>query len=843
MSLRVSSTLFAAAALSTALIPAPADLPAAQAAPSTERPRIVFQLRASGDVADAGRVVAERLGVPSWRPGHLDALFARRPPAPGRVDLERVYVAELPPGVTAERAAALLAADPLVAYAQVDFVHETHAPPGDPFYYTAGSWGQPYDDLWALKRVNGGLAMELSRGQGAIVAVVDSGVDWTHRDLGPNIWVNPEELDGGGGPGNGFPQDTIGWDFVSNDNDPRDEFGHGSHAAGVAAAAGDGYGTVGAAPRAQIMAVRAVNGAGAARSSTLAQGIVYAADNGADVILVSSGCVARCPSDPVVESAVRHAFARQAIVVTSAGNRGDDVAFYSPQNMTNPKPIVVGATNEQDQRASGSNIGALLDLTAPGGGTNTPPPAVQPTSNILSVASTVCSPLVCAPAFIVPYAGGGPDRFLRRAGTSMAAAFVAGAVAQILGEDPRLELEDVRARLFGNATDRGPAGWDAGFGWGRLDALASVGDLRRYAIARVAVPASGQVVHGVVRVAGTAAARDLARFEVSVGQGASPSAWSTAGVVAVPKPTAFGELAHWDTTGLAAGAWTIRLVVEDGVLGAREHRRTVTVSPSVGQPLLVVDVDSERGGAGSVQASPPGAFCDGVPASTQTCSYPLATGTTVTLSPVAGDLSHFAGWSGACSGTGACTVPVSEVRYVRATFHGPYRFGLEVQVGYHGQGGGYVDPPGLPCDAGDTCRFAYRRGTPITVFRFEGGPLDSWAWLEGPCEGSQTTLVMDQDHLCKAVTYQVDILNPVSVSAGNDVRAPLGTPATLNGYGFSQAQPLTFTWTDLTNNAFVSDEMQPSVTLAYGVHEMHLRVTDANGESNEDVMLLVVHEP
>ncbi len=848
MSLRVPSILLAAAALSTAMVPAPGEEPGAPAGARPERPRIVFQLRASAAVADAGRLVAERLGTPSWRPADIDALFARRPaaeagsPARGRVDLERMYASELPPGMTAERAAALLAADPRVAYAQVDFLHETHSPPGDPFYYSSGSWGQPYEDLWALRRVNGGLAMELSRGQGSIIAVVDSGVDWLHQDLIRNIWLNPEE-NGGGGPGNGFPQDFRGWDFVASDNDPKDEFGHGSHMAGVAAASDEGLGIVGAAPRARIMPVRAVNGAGAANSSTLAQGIVYAADNGAHVILVSSGCVARCPSDPVMESAVRHAFARRSIVVLSAGNRGDDVAFYSPQNMTNPKPIVVGATSELDQRASGSNTGDLLDLTAPGGGTNTPPPAAQPTLNILSVASSTCSPLVCNPAFIVPDPSGGPDRYLRRAGTSMAAAFVAGAVAQIIGEDPRVEVEDVRARLFGNAADRGPRGWDAGFGWGRLDALASVGDLRRYAIARIAVPASNQLVHGVVRIAGTAAARDLTRFEVSIGQGASPTVWSTAGVVPVPKPTAFGELAHWDTTGLA-GTWTIRLVVEDDVIGAREHRRTVTVSPSVAQPLLVVDVDSERGGEGSVQASPLGTFCDNVAAFTQTCSYPLMAGTTVTLSAVAGDLSHFAGWSGACSGTGACTVPVSQVRYVRATFHGPYRVGLEVLPGYHGQGAGYVDPPGRPCDTGETCRFAYRRGTPVTVFRFEGGPLDNWAWLEGPCEGSQTTLIMDQDHFCKAETFQVNHLNPVSAHAGPDQRVPMGTPVTLTGSGSSPAQPLTFEWTDLTNNnAFVSDELRPTVTLAYGVHELMLRVSDPNGESNSDTVLVVVHEP
>ena len=841
MSLALPSFVLTAAALSAA----PVDVPDAAASSQADRPQVVFQLRASAANADVGRLVAERLAVPGWRPARLGALFTRRPAtAPSSVragvDLERVFVSDLPHGVAADRAAALLAADPRVAYAQPDYLHETHSPPGDPFYYSAGSWGQPYDDMWALKRINGGLAMELSRGVGMIIAVVDSGVDYEHSELVSQRWINPEEQQLGGGPGNGFPDDFFGWDFVSSDNMPLDEFGHGTHMAGIVAAAENGAGMVGAAPRAQIMSVRAVNGAGAANSSTLAQGVVYAADNGAHMILLSSGCVSRCPSDPVLEGAVRHAFAKRAIVVVSAGNRGDDVAFYSPQNMTNPKPIVVSATTEIDQRASFSNYGDLMDLAAPGGGTNTPPPAAQPTANILSVASSTCSPLVCDPAVIVTSGG---VRYLRRSGSSQAAAFVAGVAAQILSEDPRLEPDSVRTRLLGGVTDRGPRGWDPALGWGRLDALASVGDLRRYAIARIAVPASGQTVNGVVRIAGTAAARELTQFEVSVGQGASPTTWTTTGVVPVERPTAFGELAHWDTTGLAAGPWTIRLTVEDDVLGVRENRRTVNVVSTSPQPLLVVDVESERGGAGTVQVAPLGEFCDGTGYMTKTCSYLPLSGTTVTLTPLPGDLSHFVGWSGACSGSGSCTVPVSAVRYVRATFHGPFLFGLEVMAGYHGQGAGQIVPPDVPCDTGQTCRFAYAKGTPITVFRFEGGPLDNWAWIEGPCNGTQTHLVMDQDYFCKAETFQVNHLNPVTVSAGYDQRAPLGTPVTLPGYAVSQAQPLTYTWTDLTNNILVSEELQPAVTLGYGVHELLFRATDANGEANEDKMLLVVHEP
>ena len=88
---------------------------------------------------------------------------------------------------------------------------------------------------------------------------------------------------------------------------PRDEFGHGTHMAGIIAAQADnGIGIAGVAPAVRLMAVRAISGAGQGRS-TIAAGIVYAADNGAQVITVSSGCVARCPSDPLVEQAVRHA--------------------------------------------------------------------------------------------------------------------------------------------------------------------------------------------------------------------------------------------------------------------------------------------------------------------------------------------------------------------------------------------------------------------------------------------------------------------------------------------------------------------------------------------------------
>ena len=450
-----------------------------------------------------------------------------------------------------------------------------------------------------------------------MVAVVDSGVDYYHPELSARTWANPEEA--GQGPSNGYPGDTMGWDFVANDNDPLDEFGHGTHMAGIIAAETDNeVGIAGVAPAARIMAVRAIGGAGKGTSSTIAAGIVYAADNGARVIVVSSGCITRCPSDPVVEQAVRHASAKDALVVISAGNRGDNLAWYSPQNMVDPRPIVVNATDELDRRESFGNVGDFLDLAAPGGGRNPATAVVDPVSNILSLAAGSCAPIVCIPSKLV---GSG---LLRRAGTSMSAAYVAGVAALVLGADPVGNATSARRKLFANAQDFGPGGYDPYFGWGRLTGLNTVADLRRFILARIMSPAGGATVSGLVRIVGAADARTFSRYEISVGAGAFPTTWQTTSLMPIGSSTAQGDLARWNTEGLAAGAWTIRLRVYDTVGGVREHRRTVNVTSAPPIPELVLDVASEGPGTGTVKADPPGAFCDGVPGSTQTCSYTRA---------------------------------------------------------------------------------------------------------------------------------------------------------------------------------------------------------------------------
>ena len=128
-------------------------------------------------------------------------------------------------------------------------------------------------------------------GQGVIVAVVDTGVDINHPDLMSQIWVNAGEIAGNGidDDGNGYVDDVHGWDFASNDNNPDDGNGHGTHVAGTIAADDNGIGATGVAPDATIMPVRVLGNNGSGSASSVAAGIRYAVNMGADIINLSLG--------------------------------------------------------------------------------------------------------------------------------------------------------------------------------------------------------------------------------------------------------------------------------------------------------------------------------------------------------------------------------------------------------------------------------------------------------------------------------------------------------------------------------------------------------------------------
>lgn len=154
-----------------------------------------------------------------------------------------------------------------------------------------------------------------------VIAIIDTGVDLTHPDLAPNLWTNPGEVDGEKGydnDHNGFKNDLHGWDFINNTANVRDYNMHGTHVAGIAAAANNGIGIVGANPRALIMPVSVMQSDGTGDVATIVKGINYAVQNGATVLNLSLGTYANARA---LRQALENAY-QTAVIVAAAGNDG-----------------------------------------------------------------------------------------------------------------------------------------------------------------------------------------------------------------------------------------------------------------------------------------------------------------------------------------------------------------------------------------------------------------------------------------------------------------------------------------------------------------------------------------
>ena len=154
-----------------------------------------------------------------------------------------------------------------------------------------------------------------------VIAIIDTGVDMTHPDLVDNLWTNQAEADGESGydnDGNGFASDVHGWDFVNNTPNIRDNNMHGTHVAGIAAAANNGIGIVGANPLALIMPITVMQSDGTGDIATIVKGIDYAVANGATVLNLSLGTYA---NSLALRQALERAY-QNAVIVAAAGNDG-----------------------------------------------------------------------------------------------------------------------------------------------------------------------------------------------------------------------------------------------------------------------------------------------------------------------------------------------------------------------------------------------------------------------------------------------------------------------------------------------------------------------------------------
>lgn len=373
------------------------------------------------ELADAGVGGATVTSVARADIPQLDAVIVSVPAAEAAAIRRELAAADGVRYVEVEGRARMLE-DPAVEPAPTDAGPAPEAVPTTDSGEPAGPPDEPAwvaDDpllprQWALTRLGAASAWQLTRGTGALIAVVDTGVDASHPDLAGRV--------------------QMGRDFVDGDDDSSDVQGHGTHVAGIAgASAGDGYGIAGMAPASTILAVRVLDAQGGGDYSWVASGIVHAADRGADVINLSLG---GGTSSELLRSAVDYASAKGAVVTCASGNEAATQLGF-PARYANC--VAIGATTSADVRAAFSNTGVGLDFAAPG----------------QAILSTVM-----------------PATHQSWSGTSMAAPYASGVAALLASQG--LSRTQVLAAMRATSHDLGSPGWDVQFGAGRLDAAAAV---------------------------------------------------------------------------------------------------------------------------------------------------------------------------------------------------------------------------------------------------------------------------------------------------------------------------------------------------------------------------------
>lgn len=327
-----------------------------------------------------------------------------------------------------------------VRYAEPNHRYELLAAPNDTYF--GDEWGlhQPNDfDIDAPE------AWNVTTGSNAVtVAVVDSGVEYTHPDLVDNVWANPLEVaNGSDDDGNGLVDDLRGWDFYSNDNVPLDLEGHGTHVAGTIGATGNnGIGVTGVNWRVKLIPLRVGNAT--LSDSAIVEAFVYACAKGAKIVNGSFGG----PYSQAIHDAI--AACPSALFVFAAGNDGDDndrfVVHSHPCEDGSPNVLCVAASNASDGLADFSNYGlTTVDLAAPGE----------------DIASTF-------PTTIAPY------DYAYASGTSMAAPHVAGAAALVLANRPTLTPQELKNALL-LSVDAKPAFAGRVVTGGRLNVATALG--------------------------------------------------------------------------------------------------------------------------------------------------------------------------------------------------------------------------------------------------------------------------------------------------------------------------------------------------------------------------------
>ena len=292
-----------------------------------------------------------------------------------------------------------------VEYAEEDFPATSFVTPNDP----------EYANQWGLTKIDAANGWEVSRGADTVtIAIVDTGIKYNHPDLQGKIdkSVNCTQTN--------CPL------YQSTDPD-----GHGTHVAGIAASLTDNnLGVAGVAWNTKLMSVKVLDDNGRGYYSWISNGIIWAADNGADVINLSLGGTSYSST---LENAVNYAWNNGVIIAAAAGNSGSSQATYPAYHQ---KVIAVGATDNNDARANFSNYGSWVDVAAPG----------------VSIYST--------------YKNG----YAYLSGTSMSTPFVTGLAALVKSQNPGFSNTEIRNRIETSSVKLSGSNWI----YGRIDICAAL---------------------------------------------------------------------------------------------------------------------------------------------------------------------------------------------------------------------------------------------------------------------------------------------------------------------------------------------------------------------------------
>ncbi|HAR63881.1 MAG: hypothetical protein DKM50_11355 [Candidatus Margulisiibacteriota bacterium] len=281
-----------------------------------------------------------------------------------------------------------------------------------------------------------------------IVAVLDTGVDYTHNDLKSNVWINKNEIPNNSidDDVNGYVDDYNGYDFYNytrsgGDHNPLDEYGHGTHVSGIVLRTADNAIAITGTPsNVRIMPVKFLDSQGRGMQYDAAAAIYYAVNNGAKLINCSWGYFS---TTKTLYEAVKYAYEKGVFVVTSSGNNNWDTEQF-PAAFS--EVIAVGAVDNNSRRAYFSNYGPYLDIAAPG---------------------------------VDIYSAFPGNSYARMTGTSQAAPYVCGIISTLLGNNPQVDRDSLLTLIYQNATDivdpenNGSrlSGWDKYTGYGKINGV------------------------------------------------------------------------------------------------------------------------------------------------------------------------------------------------------------------------------------------------------------------------------------------------------------------------------------------------------------------------------------